>query len=289
MDTQELIVDERPKEAESGETEKNCAGNVYNVVNATVNNTNILTSTVACIDYFRKNKLALVLPTLILMVICVLLGASLKSAYNSSNTSEATAAQVKKQAQQIEGLSARIEEMSQTMDRLTSIQDRNDVTKKQNETIMSNGSDVQSELCRLKIVSGKSSQLVKKAANTLGDELADVILIDGRTEAYATFYLGKKYSKLSVNVSCPDNDSISPGEYPFEIYTDDNPEKNIVYDMNFGRNTAVTNIELDVADVDFITFRVRRASVLHDFCGVILSEGRLSKSSSDGILNSNGK
>lgn len=277
MDTQELIMNAHPTETDFEETGGGCAGNVYNVVNATVNNTNIWTSTVACIDYFRKNKAALVFPILILMVICVLLGASLKSAYNSSNASEVTAIQVKKQAQQIEDLSAQIEEMSQTLDKLTNIQGKNDIREEQIETVSKQlkSSDKESELSRLKIVSGKSAQFVGSTVNTLGDELTDVILIDGRTEAYATFYLGKKYSKLSVNVSCPNNDSISPGEYPFEIYTEDDPDRNIVYEMTLGRNAAVTNIELDVTDVDFITFRVRRASVLYDFCGVILSDGKL--------------
>ena len=95
-------------------------------------------------------------------------------------------------------------------------------------------------------------------------------MIEGYGGGYATFYLGGKYTKFRGNVCCPEYSGIQL-KYPLTIYADD-PDQELL-DMEFGRNTAITPIELDVTGLEFITFKVHIDTILNNYAGVIISDG----------------
>lgn len=126
---------------------------------------------------------------------------------------------------------------------------------------------------RRKVVdSAGNAEYRRNATNTLGEELEDVFYMFGKKRAKATFYLGKKYSKFSANISCPDEKSIQGDPFELVIYANNDTNK-VLYTTKMNRSFAVTPIELDVAGVDFLTFKVTKNTVLQDFAGLLIDEG----------------
>lgn len=278
--------------------------NTTNVVNATVNN-NTFTTTIACIDYMWQNSRIIILLSsgfaVAFLILLILFGLSvnkmnsmssatekrlnsLEASLESMNGSFESLTVVSKEA--VEKANTAIEQVQQNqkdISELTSISDKGDIeviNSKNYSSAISNEhlntlADVSTDnLYSMKQVSAKNTESKRTAHNTLGDEIKDVIYMYGAEDAHVTYYLGGKYTNLHLNVSCPDEDLITEATYPLQIYAE-NDENNELYSMDFGRNTAVTPIDIDVTGVEFITFRVCKYSLLYNKCGLIISDSEI--------------
>lgn len=264
-------------------------GNVTNVVNTTVNTTNNFTTTIACIDYMWKNSKILLLAVgafMLLSISMITLGTFMitkSTNTNSDNMSIVTSQitnlekQIKSDSELIETLLSKEDDYEARIENLENkLNSRNEVRVLDNKNsdivkVSTNQDDSTSSLYKMKMVSSRGAECKKKATNTLGDELNDVIYLYGETDVHVTYYLGGKYSKLKLKACCPDEERIVEATYPFVVYAN-NDTADELFSMDFGRNTAITSIDLDVSGVDFITFKVSKNGVLYDECGLILSD-----------------
>ena len=287
--------------------QKDNNGNVTNVYNSTVNNMTVLTSTIACIDYMRRNKKAMIIPiimagmTIGMLIASFILFGKASNMYISTNGAigeadrrvEAIERQLIDVTEKVntntdlagtineneEKINRDIESIKRELDTIkkkqpTSVENKNSNSIQKNSDDTAISEEPITELSKLKIVSGKSAEVVREATNTVGEKFSNAILLNGRGDTHVTYYLGKKYTKLSFKMSCPDEEHITEVPAPLEIYADNDSSK-LLYYMDFSRITATTDVELDVSNVEFITFRVTKNSVLYDAVGLIIADGKL--------------
>ncbi len=295
---------------DSKTTQERSEDNVTNVYNATVNNTNVFYSTMACINYMRENRKALIIPAIVTLVIFTMLGISIASlnrslrmysqaqtvsadtldkmnalterneqlekavneALESSQNAATAADEARKQAEDsVKKLSAVANQPKQSINDDKPIAAETE-SNPEAATVVEDV-DPTIYLNKMTIVSNYNAKKEKTINNSLGDEFKDAIVINGYGGGYVTYYLGGKYTKFKGNVCCPEDHSITK-KYPLTIYANDDKEQEL-YSMDFGRNTAITPIELDVTGVEFLTFRVHIDTVLGNYAGVIISDGTL--------------
>lgn len=284
-----------------------------NVYNATVNNTNIFYSTIACINFMRANRKALIIPAIVTLAIFIMLGISIatlnkslrmyeqaqtvstdtmnkmnelterneqlekavREALESSKNAAEAAGEAKKQAE--DSVKKLSEVANQPKQSASDSKPKAAESEATSETIAEaeevEDVDPTVYLSKMTIVSNYNAKTEKTINNSLGDELKDAVVINGYGGGYVTYYLGGKYTKFKGNVCCPEDHSITK-KYPLTIYANDDKEQEL-YSMDFGRNTAITPIELDVSGVEFLTFRVHIDTVLDNYAGVIITDGVL--------------
>ncbi len=284
--------------------------NTTNVYNATVNNTNIFYSTIACINFIRENRKVLIIPAIVTLVILAMLGISiatlnkaLRMYAQAQTVSTDTLDKMNELTERNEQLEKAVSEALETSKNAAEAADEakkqaEDSVRKlsevanhsaQNESdskTMAAESEANSEiigeskdanhtvyLSKMTIVSNYNGKTEKTINNSLGDELKDAVVVNGYGGGYVTYYLGGEYTKFKGNVCCPEDHSITK-KYPLTIYANDDKEQEL-YSMEFGRNIAVTPVELDVTGVEFLTFRVHIDTVLGNFAGVIITDGVL--------------
>ena len=110
-----------------------------------------------------------------------------------------------------------------------------------------------------KMIDYEDAEMPKESVpDTLGNELsADLVLSSssyGTDMPFATYYLDKKYSRLTANVSTGDN---TYGSYTLKVFADkdfDNPIK----ELNMQRSVEVQNIDLDVSGKEYLTFAITK-------------------------------
>lgn len=278
--------------------------NVTNVLNTTVNN-NTFTTTIACIDYMWKNSKIIMLVGAGLIMVCIVLSILFAmSVYKINTINSNSDERYVLINNKTEGLEASISVLSENTDvaitkstdainRVTECEKViQELVENKNNSVVSDGnpSNIEKEnvaevtssvappsstnLYNMKMVSSRGAECKRIANNTLGDEIKEVVYLYGSEDAHVTYYLGNKYTKLKVKVCCPDEERITEAIYPMIIYAN-NDESKELFSMDFGRNIAVTPLEIDVTGVEFITFKVNKYSVLYDKCGMIIFESEL--------------
>lgn len=145
----------------------------------------------------------------------------------------------------------------------------------------SNGEEIEQEavsekarLSEMKIVAGKG-YLSKSCQDTMGNYYKNTPVVYEWTyeNIYSKYYLEKKYSRLSLDVSCLEDKQIHDNNFIFKIYGDD--LNHPLYEMNVTRSTELTHLDVDVSGVDFITFSLENDPSDNSVKGVILSSAVL--------------
>ncbi len=266
------------------------------VTNTTVNNTNIITNTIACIDYVWRNSKVLFFMFLSFALIIVLTVICLLSLNSVAIKTQKNTEELNRIRTQLTELDSRMETVSDMRDSETSAPDSKDKAAVQNEgslpasekpvskeTEADDASDSTdgvvttskpNNLYEMKIISSKGAEKELKAINTIGGEINNAIVLQANGEAHVTYYLGGEYSRLTVNLSCPDTDRIYEEFYSLNVFADNDSAREL-YTCDIGRNMAVKGAEIDVEGVEFITFRISKQSILYDYIGLIISDSKL--------------
>lgn len=127
------------------------------------------------------------------------------------------------------------------------------------------------ELVSLHMMDSRNAEIKEDAANSAGQVFDQAVWAMGSfSENYATYYLGKGYTRFMGTLSCPDELSNSES-YDFMVYLDDD-QKNPVAEFTMSRSTPPIALDIDVTGRDTITFWASNETRL---TGFLISDGLL--------------
>ncbi len=127
------------------------------------------------------------------------------------------------------------------------------------------------ELVSLHMMDSCNAQVREDAANSAGQVFDQAVWAMGSfSENYATYYLGKGYTRFMGTLSCPDELNNSES-YDFTVYLDDD-RKNPVAEFTMSRSTPPIALDIDITGRDTITFCASNETRL---TGFLISDGLL--------------
>lgn len=128
-----------------------------------------------------------------------------------------------------------------------------------------------------KIIEQDKASVEENVTDSLGNTYDRAVVLSGYDQPYVKYYLGGKYSRLSLDLSCLDHSWIEDKDtYDFRIILDGD-EENPAYQTTISRAMEVDSISVDVSGAKFITILLGYGQYSSPYKGAILSNGMLYK------------
>ncbi len=110
-------------------------------------------------------------------------------------------------------------------------------------------------LLSFKMVEKDGAGIKNDVEDSLGNKYDRALVLYGYTGSpYVSYYLGGEYERFTASFSCLENPNITNSDYVIDIYGDES--SNVLFHQAFTRAVAVTPIDIDVTDVEFLIIQV---------------------------------
>lgn len=113
--------------------------------------------------------------------------------------------------------------------------------------------------------------IAEDVANTMGTTYPKAVLLYDWNSAYVRYNVSD-YSRLTATYSVPTEGMESGSEFTLWIYLDENEDEPWLKEK-LSRSTVETELDIDVSDAHFITFKVEG----NRSCGLLLSDAVLTQ------------